>query len=92
MIAQHPWSGLDCYVAKALRIEQPARHLGASRIVRSVPPSFVGMGGVSFFERYAGGNTADSSLSMANHLNAPQPTALAKNRAICDSDHSEGKA
>src|SRR5215471_16456998 len=30
MIAQHPWSGLDCYIAKALRIEQPARHLGAS--------------------------------------------------------------
>jgi len=30
MIAQHPWSGLDCYVAKALRIQQPARHLGAS--------------------------------------------------------------
>src|SRR5262249_12564773 len=30
VIAQHPWSGLDCYVAKALRIEQPPRHLGAS--------------------------------------------------------------
>src|SRR5262249_41144514 len=30
MIAQHPWSGLDCYIAKALRIQQPARHLGAS--------------------------------------------------------------
>src|SRR5262249_58142762 len=30
MIAQHPRTGLDCYVAKALRIEQPACHLGAS--------------------------------------------------------------
>jgi hypothetical protein len=30
MIAQYPWSGLDSYIAKALRIEQPARHLGAS--------------------------------------------------------------
>src|SRR5262249_51588558 len=29
VIAQHPWSGLACYVAKALRIEQPARHLSA---------------------------------------------------------------
>ena len=30
----------------------------ASKIVRSVPPSFVGMGEVSFFERYAGRNMA----------------------------------
>src|SRR6516164_3445767 len=27
MIAQHPWSGLDCYVAKALRVDQQARDL-----------------------------------------------------------------
>ena len=30
----------------------------ACKIVRSVPPSFVGMGWVSFFERYAGRNMA----------------------------------
>src|SRR6266480_961121 len=28
----------------------------ASRIVRSMPPSFVGTGGMTFLERYAGGN------------------------------------
>src|SRR5262249_36020677 len=35
-----------------------ARYSHACKIVRSVPPSFVGMGGVSFFERYAGRNMA----------------------------------
>ena len=35
-----------------------AMYSHASRIVRSMPPSFVGRGGMSFLERYAGGRAA----------------------------------
>ena len=35
MIAQHARSGFDSYVLKALRIQQPARHLGAGDSVLS---------------------------------------------------------